>query len=101
VFLCFPDVCSSIIAYFGGGIKLLEVYTRLSLQTPPLAIGGGTCASVGLSGLAQVTPSRIYTALICLPMLLLLLLLMLMFVVAAITIGCRVAVLASPPLGTA
>ena len=43
----------SYIAYMQGGVKLIEAYSRLARMSPALAMGGGTCPSVGLSGLAQ------------------------------------------------
>ena len=35
----------------GGGLALLEVYSRLAMNNPPLGLNGGTCPSVSVGGL--------------------------------------------------
>ncbi len=37
----------------GAGVRLLELYTFLAQQTPSLAVPGGSCPSVGVSGLTS------------------------------------------------
>jgi FAD/FMN-containing dehydrogenase len=44
---------SSVLATVGAGLPLLEVYSRLAMHEPPMGLSGGTCPSVGKSGLVS------------------------------------------------
>ena len=40
-------------AIIGAGLHLLEIYSRLAMNNPPLGLNGGTCPSVAFSGLVS------------------------------------------------
>ena len=40
-------------ARIGAGLPQIEIYSRLAMNSPPLGLAGGTCPSVGLSGLVS------------------------------------------------